>query len=574
MTFSTDDAARSQQPRWRLDPFRLERMNLRETARPGEYEIVVPVYANMAADTVGRWAHGPRRDHPALIFETPDLSSEAWSFAQVDELASRLAGQLAALGVQRGTRVAVHTGLRPETGLAHLAIYKLGAIAVTLSQLYGPDTLRHVLNHSEAEVILTQDAAWDRYRGDQGKFQTLKHRIVIGTTAGDEIPFAKCLLERSTAFRPAATRADDPALLMYTSGSTGLPKGILHGHRILQAYLPSIHLFFDLDVDDPDAVFWSPADWAWVGGLLDLLLAAWALGHTVVTNEHRFDAEWALAFMERRGVTHAFLTPTAIKRLAEVRRPRARWPGLRLRVLCTGGESLPSRALKWCEEELGVVCNEFYGLTEVNHLIGCCKALYPTRPGSMGLAYPGHGTTVVDEAGNQLPAGEVGEIVTRADDPTRFLGYWKDPVKTEELLLTPRWLRTRDLGSRDADGYFWYHGRSDDLIKSAGYRIGPAEVEECLLRHPAVAEAAVVGSPDADRGSIVKAFVRLNEGYDPGASLTLELQEHVKSNLASYKYPREIAYVNRFQMTSSGKINRRVLREAEARAKRTATGSG
>ncbi|MFZ5558590.1 MAG: acyl-CoA synthetase [Pseudomonadota bacterium] len=574
MVLSTDDGAPSDQAPYRLDASRLECMNLRETARPGEYEIVVPEYANMAADTVGRWARGPRRDHPALIFEAPDLSSEAWSFAEVDELANRLAARLAVLGVQRGTRVAVHTGLRPETGLAHLAIYKLGAIAVTLSQLYGPDTLHHVLDHSETEVIFTRDTAWDRYRRVCGKFRSLKHCIVVGTAQGDEIPFAECLLGPAAGLRPVATRADDPALLMYTSGSTGLPKGILHGHRVLHAYLPSVHLFFNLDVDDPRAVFWSPADWAWVGGLLDLLLAAWALGHTVVTSEHRFDAEWALAFMERRGVTHAFLTPTAIKRLAEVRRPRARWPGLRLRVLCTGGESLPSRALQWCEEELGVVCNEFYGLTEVNHLIGCCKALYPTRPGSMGLAYPGHGTTVVDEAGNELPAGEVGEIVTRADDPTRFLGYWKDPAKTDELHLTPRWLRTRDPGSRDADGYFWYHGRSDDLIKSAGYRIGPAEVEDCLLRHPAVAEAAVVGSPDADRGSIVKAFVRLNEGYDPGASLTRELQEHVKSNLAAYKYPREIAYVNRFEMTSSGKINRRVLREAEARAKSAATGGG
>ena len=549
-----------------IDRSLLDRMNLRE-APSGGYEIAIPERANMAADTVTRFANGPRKDHPALIFEKNDGSTETWSFAEVEERATRLAAALADLGVGKGARVAIHTGLRPETGLAHLAIYKLGAIAVTLSQLYGPETLRHVLNHSEAMVIVTQDHAWDRFRDSVSAFPHLKHRIVVGAAEGDEIPFAACLEKPAPGFRPADTAADDPALLMYTSGSTGLPKGMLHGHRILQAYLPSIHFFFNMDLDDPNAVFWSPADWAWVGGLLDLLLAAWAFGHTVATSEARFDAEWALGFMERRRVTHTFMTPTALKRLAEVENPRGRWPDLKLRVACTGGEALPGRVLTWCEDELKVACNEFYGLTEVNHLIGSCKALFPSRPGSMGLAYPGHGTTVVDDTGKELPPGEVGEIVTRADDATQFLGYWKDPAKTEELRLAGKWLRTRDLGTRDADGYFWYHGRSDDLIKSAGYRIGPAEVEDCLVRHPAVAEAAVVASPDPDRGAVVKAFVRLKDGARPDGRLTKELQDHVKTNLAVYKYPREIEYVDRFEMTSSGKINRKLLREEEARKK-------
>lgn len=551
---------------YKIDRSLLDRMNLRES-RYGGYEIVIPKRANMAVDTVGRFAHGPRKDHPALIFEKDDLSIEVWTFAEVDDLATRLAATLADLGVGKGSRVAIHTGLRPETGFAHLAIYKLGAIAVTLSQLYGPDTLRHVLNHSEAVAIITQDGAWDRFRDSVREFPHLKHRIVVGTTKGGEIPFAACIEKPAKDFRPADTSADDPALLMYTSGSTGLPKGMLHGHRILQAYMPSIHFFFNMDLDDPNSVFWSPADWAWVGGLLDLLLAAWAFGHTVVTSEARFDAEWALAFMERRKVTHTFMTPTALKRLAEIENPRARWPNLALRVACTGGEALPGRVLTWCENDLGVVCNEFYGLTEVNHLIGCCKSLFPSLPGSMGLAYPGHATTVVDETGKELPPGQIGEIVTRADDATQFLGYWKDPAKTEELKLASKWLRTRDLGTHDADGYFWYHGRSDDLIKSAGYRIGPAEVEDCLVRHPAVAEAAVVASPDPDRGTVVKAFVRLKDGNRPDDRLTKELQEHVKTNLAVYKYPREIEYVDRFDMTSSGKINRKLLRETEVRKK-------
>lgn len=546
-----------------IPPGWLQRLNLR-TRPDGGYEIVLPEHTSMAADTVGRWAAGDRRHHPGLVFERDDLSCVQWTFAELDDCAARLAATLRTLGVVKGTRVAIHTGLRPETGIAHLAAYKLGAIAVTLSQLYGPDTLRHVLDHSEASVIITQDAAWAPYRGLS--FPALKHVIVVGSPEGREMTFEQATAAPAHGFAPVMTRGDDPALLMYTSGSTGLPKGMLHGHRILQAYLPSIALFFDLDLEDERAVFWSPADWAWVGGLLDLLLAAWAFGHTVVTSEHRFDAAWAFDFMQRQRVTHTFLTPTALKRLAEVKEPRRRWPDLALRVICTGGEALPGQVLDWCERELGVVCNEFYGLTEVNHLIGNCKRLASQRPGSMGLAYPGHGTTIVDEHGREMAAGETGEIVTRADDATQFLGYWKDPGRTAELMLAGRWLRTGDIGTRDADGYFWYRGRTDDLIKSAGYRIGPAEVEECLLRHPAVAEAAVVASPDAARGSIVKAFVRLKSGHLPGDRLTAELQEHVKTRLAAYKYPRAIAYVDRFEMTSSGKINRKLLREFEQRA--------
>ncbi|MBT7510633.1 MAG: AMP-binding protein [Rhodospirillaceae bacterium] len=547
-----------------IDPAKLASLNLRQSDGPTPYEIVMPEGANMAADTVARHAE-KFPDRPAMVFEDADHNAKIWSFAELERDATCLAMALANLGVGKGDRVAIHTGLRPETGLAHLAIYKLGAIAVTLSQLYGPDTLAHVLNHSEAEIMITQDAAWERYRADIGAFPTLRQVIVVGATTGDELAFDDLLAVDPGEFTPTPTSSDDLALLMYTSGSTGMPKGMLHGHRILQSYIPSLSFAFNLDRDDPDAVFWSPADWAWVGGLLDMLLISWAFGHTVATSEHRFDAAWSFEFMARRGVTHTFLTPTALKRMAQVPVPADRW-GLKLRVICTGGEPLPGEVLRWAEEDLGVVCNEFYGLTEVNHLIGNCKALFEPRQGSMGMAYPGHATTVVDAEGNPLPNGEVGEIVTRDDDVTQFLGYWKDPGKTADLRLGP-WLRTGDLGLRDDDGYFWYRGRIDDLIKSAGYRIGPAEVEDCLVRHAAVAEAAVVGSPDADRGAVVKAFIRLAAGHQATDELTVELQNHVKSKLAAYKYPREVEYVDKFELTSSGKINRKELRRLEVERK-------
>ena len=552
-----------------LDKKILADLNLREregTTASGaaRYEIVIPEKTNMATDTVTRFAR-ETPDRVALIFEAEDLSLRTWTFAELEDAATRLAASLARLGVKRGDRVAIHTGPRPETGITHLAVYKLGAIAVTLSQLYGPDTLAHILDHSEASVIVTRDRDWERYRAETSAFPSLQHRIVVGTRAEGEIAFEDLVEADPGDFSAVETTADETALLMYTSGSTGLPKGMLHGHRILQSYVPSMSFAYNLDRGDPDALFWSPADWAWVGGLLDMLLIAWAFGHGVVTSERRFQADWSFEFIARRKVTHCFLTPTALKRLAQVPVPEGGWD-LPLRVIITGGESLPGEVLRWAQEDLGAICNEFYGLTEVNHLIGNCDSLYPQRRGSMGMAYPGHYATVVDPDGNELPDGEVGEIVTRSDDVTQFQGYWKDPDRTANLRLGP-WLRTWDLGLRDEDGYFWYRGRADDLIKSAGYRIGPAEVEDALVRHPAVAEAAVVASPDEERGAIVKAFIRLVQGQAGDEALTAELQNHVKTRLAAYKYPREVEYVDSFELTSSGKINRKILRQLEIERK-------
>lgn len=513
----------------------------------GRWSIPITAKANIAQATVG--LHARRAGTAtALTFEEADGQLTRWSFLELDQWAIRLAARLATYGVRRGDPVGVHTGQRPETAAAHLALYKLGAVAVTMSRLYGPDTIDHILRDSRLRFAITPDGSWTGVRSISP--------AEVRLTAADPAP---------AGFEPADTRSDEPALLMYTSGSTGRPKGLLHAHRILQAYMPTVRMFYDLSMDDPDAVFWTPADWAWVGGLLDLVLPAWAAGRSVVASEQRFDAEWAFEFMARHRVTHSFMTPTALKRLAEVAAPRARWP-LRLRAICTGGESLPSEVVRWAEDELGAVCNEFYGLTEFNHLVGNCRRLYPIRPGSMGRAYPGHGTTIIDAAGQPVPAAEVGEIAATGDDPTLFLGYWR-ASQPPERIGADGWLRTGDLARQDADGYYWYQGRNDDLIKSAGYRIGPAEVEDCLVAHPDVAEAAVVASPDAARGSIVKAFVRLAQGVVASEALVATLQEHVRTRLAAYKYPREIAFVHEFPLTSSGKIRRAELRRLELERK-------
>lgn len=526
-----------------------------------DLSISVPDDANIYSMTVGAQIAAGNGERVAMIFEQPD-GVTTWTFGEVDHAATALAAHLRGLGLGRGSLVALHTGNRPETAIAHMAICKIGGTAVTLSQLYGPDALSHALNHSEAKCLLTIEKAWASLRNNAAEAFTHIEHVLVAEAAGPEANLTEILAGPAPAdFVPELTGANDPALLMYTSGSTGMPKGILHGHRVLASYRPSINLFFNLTLEDGDAVYFSPSDWAWVGGLLDMLFPAWMAGRPVATAEARFKAEWAYEFMARHKVTHTFLPPTAIKRLADTENPRSKYD-LSLRVICTGGEALAAETLTWVERELGAVCNEFYGMTEVNHLIGNCQALYPRRPGSMGLAYPGHDVRLVDENGVEVERGEEGEIVTRADAPTRYLGYLKNAEKEAELRLGA-WMRTYDLAVRDADGYFWYKGRSDDLIKSSGFRIGPAEIEECLIAHPAVAEAAVVGKPDKDRGSIIKAFVQLARGYEPLDELTEQLREHVRSRLAPYKAPREIAYVEGFEMTSSGKINRKKLRQAE-----------
>ncbi len=539
------------------------RTNLYVDSSKNRFRIGMPENGNISADTVGLFANGEKANHLALIHENLDGSVEKYSFAELDRLACRFANYLQGIGIKRGDPVAIHTGQSPQTGIAHLAIYKIGAVAMTLSHLYGPAAVRHVLTDSQTKVIITNSQYWSKLRDFANSISTLKYRIVCGDTVSNEVEFDHCIDNQPESFEPELTKTEDPALLMYTSGSTGMPKGLLHSHRIIHAYVPSLTLIYNMELDYPEAIFWSPADWAWVGGLLDLVLPAWQHGQTVVSTMQRFSAQWAFEFMERHQITHSFMTPTALKRLAEVQQPRQKWK-LAMRVVCTGGESLPGEVMRWTKSDFGIVCNEFYGLTEFNHMVGCCEALFPTIPGSMGLAFPGRTVAIIDDQGKKQPDGTVGEIASwYPHDPSLFLGYWGN-LGVPEKMKMGNWLRSGDLAIRDEQGYFWYHGRNDDLIKSAGYRIGPNEVEDTLVSHPDVAEAAVVGKPDRDRGAIVMAYVRLMEGVEKSELTKKILQTYVKENLALYKYPREIEFVDSFPLTSSGKIRRKVLRARAA----------
>ena len=524
------------------------------------YRVVIPINANIAADTIGRYADC---DDIALIHEFSDQSIETYTYRQIDETATKLAVSLTDLGVSRGDRVAIHTAQSPQTAIAHMAIYKLGAIAVTLSHLLGSDSITHILNDSGTSVIITNSEYWNNLRDHCRNLASLRHRIVSGTPGDNEISFEECLTSKIDNFEPAVTATEDPAILMYTSGATGNPKGVVLSHRCAHAYRPTLSLVYNLDLSTHGSVFWTPSDWAWSGGLFDLCLPAWQHKQTVVSTNRRLDADWAFEFMERHQVTHSFMTATALRRLAQVDDPRAHY-NLAMRVVCTSGESLSGSLLDWCERKFGVVCNELYGLTEFTDMIGCCKKLFPTKPGSMGKAFPGRRVAIVDENGVELSNNKVGEIASlMSEDPTLILGYWGESGVPNDLKLG-KWLRTNDLAWRDDQGYYWFKCRKDDLIKSAGYRIGPAEVEQALMSHLDVSEAVVVGKPDKDRGSVVVAFVQLSHGATPDDKMRRILQQHVKQRLALYQHPRIIEFVDSFPRTNSGKIRRNLLREKAA----------
>ena len=502
----------------------------------GRWRIRIPDRANLTQDTVG--VHATLTPDKLALRDA--TSERDFSYAQLDNAIRRAATLLRAHGVARGDRVAIHAGQSADCAIAHLATYRIGAIAATISTLYGPETVAHVLADCGPRLVITQQP------------ETLPPDAPATLLIGTSFDWAAHPPEPGPC---VDTAAGDPMLLVYTSGSTGHPKGVLHAHRILHGYKATLELFYNLELRDAGVVMWTPSDWAWIAGLVDDLYPALQFGQTVVTSQQRFDPRAALDFIATQGITHSLLMPTALNRMAQIADP----PKTALRVIFTGGEPLPVSTIIWISDTLGAVVNEGYGMSEVNHMIGNCEKLRPIRPGSMGWEFPGHVAALVDEHGTPVPDGEVGEIVTTEAAPTLFLGYWNQPERTAATRLghagSP-WVRTHDLAVRDADGYYWFRGRADDLIKSSGFRIGPTEIEDALMSHPAVAEAAVVGVPDQVRGQLVKAFIRAAHPVDPEA-----LKQHVADRLGAYKAPRIIEFIAQFPLTSTGKLSRRALRE-------------
>ncbi|MBS0599475.1 MAG: AMP-binding protein, partial [Proteobacteria bacterium] len=506
-------------------------------------------------------------------------------------------------GVRTGDRVAIVMPQRFETAVAYMAVLQMGAIAMPLSQLFGPEALEYRLQNAAATVAICDEGALANLLA--ARETCLALQTVIGLGAGAERADHEwhALLARSRErFAAADTLADDAAVLIYTSGTTGPPKGALIPQRALIGNLPGFvcsQNWFGFDAAAPGrasrAVFWSPADWAWTGGLMDALLPTLYFGRPIVAHNGRFDPTEAFEILSRHRVTHAFLFPTALKAMMKaVPHPRPRY-ALQLQGLMSAGEAVGDALFAYCRKELGVVVNEMFGQTEVNYVVGNCAMNdhrlpgvgWPARPGSMGRGYPGHLVALIDDKGEQVPVGEPGEVAVRRTDvhghhdPIFFLGYWNNEAATRAK-FSGDWWRTGDLAVRDAEGYLWYQGRADDVFKAAGYRIGPGEIENCLVKHPAVLNCAVVPKPDAARGALVKAYVVLSPDFvaaralQAGATAQFELnliaalQEHVKGKLAPYEYPKEIEFIDQLPTTTTGKVQRRVLRLQEEERARAA----
>jgi acetyl-CoA synthetase len=486
----------------------------------------VPARYNIGVDVCDKWAGDG--DRLALIHKRDDGDVERFTFAQLMRLSNRLANTLAAHGLERGERIGILLPQTPETALAHIAAYKLGCIAVPLFTLFGPEALDYRLKDSGAKALVTNAEGLEKVAEIRDGLPALSLVLSIDGPGASALDFHGELDRASDTFAPVDTAADDPALIIYTSGTTGPPKGALHGHRVLLGHLPGVELpqeFFP----QPGDLFWTPADWAWIGGLIDVLLPSWHHGVPVLAHRFaKFDPEEAFALMAEFGVRNAFMPPTALKMMRRVEQPRERW-NYDLRSIGSGGETLGEELLAWGRETFGLTVNEFYGQTECNLIVANCSGLMPVRPGSMGRAVPGHKVAVVDPAGAPLPPGEAGTVAVRRPDPVMFLGYWNNPEASEKKFAGD-WLMTGDMARRDAEGYFQFLGRDDDVITSGGYRIGPGEIEDCLLKHPAVALAAAVGVPDAERGERVKAFLVLQEGVAGDDALAAEIRTRARSN--------------------------------------------
>ncbi len=533
----------------------------------------VPAAYNIGVDACHRWAAAePHR--LALLHRRPGRV-DRWSFGDISRAANRLSNVLAGRGITRGDRVAILLPQQPETAIAHIAVFSLGAIGLPLFVLFGPEALEYRLADSGAAALITDASGVAKVSELRDRLPSLRLILSVGGPAElGVLGWADELGRASDRFDSVETAADDPAFISYTSGTTGPPKGALHAHRSLIGHLPGVEMPQDGFPRAGDR-FWTPADWAWIGGLMDALLPAWHHGVAVVAHRPagRFDPEDAFTLMAELGVRNVFLPPTALKLMRQVPRARDRF-GHDVRSIGSGGEPLGAELLGWGRVTFGVTINEFYGQTECNLVIANRATLMEVRPGSMGRAVPGHEVAVVDEDGQPVATGGLGQLAIRRPDPVMFLEYWNQPEATERKFAGD-WLLTGDTGRLDEDGYAWFSGRDDDVITSAGYRIGPGEIEDCLLTHPAIAMAAVVGVPDPDRTERIKAFVVLRDGVGPGdAALADAVRDHVRRRLAAHEYPREVEFVAELPLTTTGKVMRRILRDRERQRTVATAGAG
>ena len=513
----------------------------------------IPQYFNIAQVACDHHAERSGSE-VAIYYENKEGKASRYTFLELSRLSNQFANTLRHQGIGKGDRVGIILPQRPETVISHFGIYKLGAVALPLSVLFGPEAVSYRLNNSGTKVVITDTQHVELLESIRDQLPHLETIIDCDSANG----FWKEIERASDSFEVVDTLAEDPAYLVYTSGTTGPPKGALAPHRCLIGNLTGFemsHNFFP----QKDDLFWTPADWAWTGGLLDALIPSLYYGVPVLGYDGgKFEPEKACHLLEKYRVRNGFIPPTALKMLRQVANMQKRFD-INMRSIMSAGESLGTELYHWGKEAFGIEINEMWAQTEFNYIAGNCSEVMSVRPGSIGKSYPGHSVEAVDEDGNILEVGEIGELAADRNDPVMVSGYWNNKEATQEKYIG-KWWGTGDTGYKDEDGYLWFVGRKDDVISSAGYRIGPGEIEDCLLKHPAIAQVAVIGIPDKLRGEAVKAYIVLKDGNQPSGKLTAEIQDSVRKRLAAYEYPRFIEYIDDLPLTTTGKVRRNELR--------------
>ncbi len=521
----------------------------------------VPDHVNMAWQVCDRHAEATP-DEIGLIVVHEDGSKDDYTWRALRSLANKMANFLVASGVVRGDRVGILLSQSVEAAISHVAAWKIGAISIPLFSLFGEEALAFRLKDSGAKVIVTEGIHYPKIEAIRDQLPSLELVALIDGKSGPGLADLWHGLERaSDSFRNADTLATDPSYIVYTSGTTGNPKGALHGHRSLLGHMTGVEYFHDF-LPKPGDLMWTPADWAWIGGLMNCLMGAWFHGVPVLAyRAGKYDPERALRLMAKYKIRNTFMPPTALKMMRAI--PDIPSFGVQLRTIACAGEPMGVELLDWGRQSFGLTFNEFYGQTECNLVVANCQKIMLIKPGSMGRPIPGHDVAIIDAEGHEVAPGTIGQFAIKRPDPVMMLEYWNNPEATRNKFLGD-WLLTGDQGQMDEDGYLWFVGRDDDVISSAGYRIGPGEIEDCLTKHPAVELAAAIGVADPIRTEIVKAFIKLLPGHTGDKTLEEEIRNFVKTRLSPHEYPRQIEFVEQLPLTSTGKIMRKVLRDREA----------
>lgn len=529
-----------------------------------KFEWQLPDSFNMADYLCDRWADESR---VAIYTEDAEGNERTYSFAELRDITNQLANFLRGRGIERGNRVAVITPQRPETLFSLIAIWKLGAVAIPISTLTGSGGMKSILTDSSVSASLVDESNLDTFRTVKSDVETNETTMTVDAAERepDEYGFWGAIGENSSELSTADTSPDDDAVIFYTSGTTGDPKGCLHGHKLLLGNLPQFQTnICNLELHDDD-VFWTPSEWAWIGTLFSIVIPPLFFGKPVLAyNGNEFDAHTAFELLEKYGITAPFIATAALKRMSKVEDPNEQYDLSSVRNLVGGGQAFGQSLKGWASEVFDTQVHTGYGQTEAHFFVGDCSKLVDPKGGTIGLPQPGHEVAIVDqETAEPIGTAETGEIAIKwKGDPTCLKRYLNKPEKTEEI-RAGEWQLTGDLGRLDEDNFITFLDRADDVMNISGYRVGPAEIEDTMSGHEAVADVGVVGVPDEERGEIPKAYVVLVDGFEASDKLKTELQRIIKDKLAMYKYPREIEFRDTIPTTVTGRVQRVKLRELE-----------